>query len=138
MLKTISYTTACALLILLFTYTAISKGLHMDTTLYEMRNQPFPRIMDDALAYGLPIIELVTVLLIMFNKTRLVGLYIAGSLMGLFTLYVIAILLGLFKRVPCSCGGIIGSLGWVAHLWLNLFFLMLSIIAIRYHKHIHA
>ncbi|MGE5905305.1 MauE/DoxX family redox-associated membrane protein, partial [Klebsiella pneumoniae] len=63
MLKTISYTTACALLILLFTYTAISKGLHMDTTLYEMRNQPFPRIMDDALAYGLPIIELVTVLL---------------------------------------------------------------------------
>jgi putative oxidoreductase len=113
MLKTISYTTACALLILLFTYTAFSKGLHMDTTLYEMRNQPFPRIMDDAL-------------------------YIAGSLMGLFTLYVIAILLGLFKRVPCSCGGIIGSLGWVAHLWLNLFFLTLSIIAIRYHKHIHA
>jgi putative oxidoreductase len=138
MLKTISYISSCALLILLFSYTAISKGLHMDTTLYEMRNQPFPRVINDILSYLIPTMELLIVVMLLKEKTRLLGLYIAAVLMSLFTIYVIIILVGVFKRVPCSCGGIISSLGWNQHLWLNLFFLFISIIGIRYHKDIHA
>ncbi|MBX9734195.1 MAG: hypothetical protein K2X37_09035 [Chitinophagaceae bacterium] len=137
-MKPIIYYTICFLLIALFTYTAVSKWMNMSLTLYEMRNQPFSRAISDILAYILPPIEAVVALLIILEKTRLAGLYIAVFLMALFTAYVLIILLGFFNRVPCSCGGIISSLGWKGHLWLNLFFLFSSIMGIHLYKKIHA
>jgi hypothetical protein len=97
-----------------------------------MRNQLFSRPVADMLAYGLPFVEMAVAISLIFVSTRKLGLYLS-LLLFLFTSYVAAILLGVFHRVPCSCGGIIDSLGWTAHLWLNLFFLFISLIGIRYH-----
>jgi putative oxidoreductase len=128
----------CFLLIVLFTYTAFSKWLNIEAHLYAMRNQPFSRPLNDFLAYALPVIEIITVVLLVINSTRLLALYLSLLLMALFTAYVAAVLLGLFGRIPCSCGGVIELLGWNEHLVFNIFFLLISIIAIRLHKHIHA
>ena len=127
------YFLICFLLVLLFSYTGLQKWMHMQKTLYNMRNQLFSRPVADMLAYGLPFVEMAVAILLIFVSTRKLGLYLSFLLLFLFTSYVAAILLGVFHRVPCSCGGIIDSLGWTAHLWLNLFFLFISLIGIRYH-----
>ncbi len=132
------YSLFCFLLIVLFTYTAISKWLNIDAHLYGMRNQPFSRMINDFLAYAVPVVEITTVVLLVINSTRLIGLYISLLLMVLFTTYVSAVLLGWFGRIPCSCGGVIELLDWKGHLVFNVFFLLISIAAIRLHKHIHA
>lgn len=110
----------------------------MESHIYAMRNQPFSRPVNDFLAYTLPVAEMITVILLVINTTRLLGLYFSLLLMVLFTGYVLAVLLGLFGRIPCSCGGVIELLGWKEHLVFNVFFLLISIAAIRLHKHIHA
>lgn len=110
----------------------------MEAHLYAIRNQPFSRPVNDFLAHALPVTEIITVILLVIHTTRLWGLYLSLLLMFLFTGYVLAILLGLFGRIPCSCGGVIKLLGWKEHLVFNIFFLAISIAAIRLHKHIHA
>ena len=137
-MKLKSYSLFCFLLILLFTYTAVSKWLNMEAHLYAIRNQPFSRPVNDFLAHALPVTEIITVILLVIHTSRLWGLYLSLLLMFLFTGYVLAILLGLFGRIPCSCGGVIKLLGWKEHLVFNIFFLAISIAAIRLHKHIHA
>ena len=130
-------------LILLFTYTAISKWLDMPLYLYEMHNQPFPRWFATLIAWVLPVIEFFVVILLLLGMTRLTGLWIASMLMGLFTLYTLLVLTGVFHRIPCSCGGIIQSLTWPQHLSFNLVFTIIAGIGIRlqkksHSKHIHA
>jgi len=130
------------LLVLLFSYTAISKLIDMSGNLYAMHNQPFPRVLGTLLAWVLPFTEIITALLLVVNKTRLLGLLISACLMFVFTIYVLLILSGFFGHIPCSCGGVISLLGWKEHLWLNLFFLLLAVTGIRLtlltHQHIHA
>lgn len=137
-MKSKLYFSCCFLLILLFTYTAVSKWLNMEAHLYAMRNQPFSRPLNNLLAYSIPVVEIITVGLLLVQRTRLVGLFIAFVLMTLFTGYVAMVLSNVFGRIPCSCGGVLEQLGWKEHLVFNLFFLVISITAIRLHKHIHA
>lgn len=132
------YFCCCFLLILLFTYTAVSKWLNMEAHLYAMRNQPFSRPLNNLLAYSIPVVEMITVGLLLVQRTRLVGLFMAFVVMALFTGYVAMVLSNVFGRIPCSCGGVLEQLGWKEHLVFNLFFLVISITAIRLHKHIHA
>ncbi len=110
----------------------------MEAHLYAMRNQPFSRTVNNFLAHALPLAEIIAVILLVINTTRLLGLYLSLLLMTLFTGYVLVVLLDLFGRIPCSCGGVIELLGWKEHLVFNVFFLLISIAAIRLHKHIHA
>lgn len=94
----------------------------MRTFLYEMHNQPFPRWFAGIFIWILPFTEIVIVLLLLFNRTRLNGLRLAFSLMLLFTIYTTLILSGVFHRLPCSCGGVIKYLTWGQHFIFNLFF----------------
>lgn len=137
-MKLKSYLLFCFLLVLLFTYTALSKWLNMEAHLYAMRNQPFSRPVNNLLAYVLPVVEIITVVLLLMHRTRLAGLFLSFVLMALFTGYVGVVLLNVFGRIPCSCGGVLEQLGWKEHLVFNLFFLFISITAIRLHQHIHA
>ena len=118
------------LLILLFVYTATSKLLDFGQFKVQMYNQTLPHVGVIILIWTLPPFEILTALLLLFQKTRLEGLYLSIFLMVLFTGYIILILLGYFGRVPCSCGGVIKTLGWKNHLLFNLFFLMLSFLGI--------
>lgn len=119
-----------ALLILLFLYASVSKFLDFKTFFKEMYNQPLPHTLTPFLVWFIPCSEILISLALIFERTRLLGLYGSLVLMGLFTIYAILILSHVFPYVPCSCGGVIKRLTWRQHLVLNLFFVTLSIIGV--------
>ena len=117
----------CSLLVLLFLYTSLSKWLDFKTFTDEMNNQPFPNWMTPWLVWIVPVGEALIVLSLLFEKTRMAGLWASSVLMLLFTIYTALILMRVFHRVPCSCGGVIKQLTWNQHLVFNLFFTGISI-----------
>lgn len=119
-----------SLLVLLFLYTSLSKWLEFKRFTGEMYNQPFPHALTPWIIWLLPISEVVIVLALLFEKTRLAGLWASFILMLLFTVYTILILAHVFKRVPCTCGGVIKKLSWNQHLFFNLFFVGISLAGI--------
>ncbi|WP_439879717.1 MauE/DoxX family redox-associated membrane protein [Pontibacter sp. MBLB2868] len=122
-----------ALLLLLLLYTALSKLLHFQQFQGQLAMQPFPDWLGHILVWVIPLVELFTCFLLGIPKMRLIGLYVAAGLMAVFTGYVALVLLQAFGRVPCSCGGVLGSMGWKEHLFFNMFFLALPVIAILLH-----
>lgn len=92
----------------------------------QMHNQTLPYWLATTLIWSLPEIELITALLLVFSFTRLVGLYASLLLMAVFTGYIALVLLQVFSRVPCSCGGVLKMMGWKVHFFFNIFFLLLS------------
>jgi putative oxidoreductase len=115
-----------ALLILLFVYAACSKLFDHAKFSEDMHNQPFPRWLASAIVWGVPAAELLIAAALLFERSRRRAFLASLILLTLFTLYIAAILLHLFPRVPCSCGGLIRRLSWGQHLWFNLFFMGLS------------
>jgi hypothetical protein len=122
----------------LFLYASFSKYADWAQFGNSMHKQPFPEWMIGILMWSLPPIEIIIAALLLgglFNqKLRILGLYAFELTMALFTFYIVAILLNLFPRVPCSCGGVLQSLGWVQHLVFNLFFMLLSAFGIYLYK----
>ena len=116
-----------ALLILLFLYASLSKFLDFKTFTGEMNNQPLPNSWTPFLVWFIPCTEIAICIALLFEYTRLLGLYASLVLMGLFTIYTSIILLHFFSYVPCSCGGVIKRLTWGQHLVFNLFFVALSV-----------
>lgn len=119
------------LLFILFAYTAASKFQDFNMFVLELNNQPFPNWVTPYLAWSLPSVELLIAAALIFGKTKRIGFWASFVLMLLFTTYTALVLLHVFKKVPCSCGGVISMLSWKQHLIFNLFFLALSIIGIR-------
>ena len=117
----------CMALVILFSYTAVSKLIDIPLFNYEMHNQPLPHWMRTGLVFFLPAIELLIVVSLLIDKTRVVGLFASLVIMLSFTAYTALILTGAFHRVPCSCGGVIKNLTWKQHLFFNLFFVGLII-----------
>lgn len=122
--------TISALLIMLFLYASLSKLLSFQAFVHQMDNQPFPNSWTPFLVWTLPSLEIAIALALMFERTRLTGLYTSFVLMILFTIYIAFILSHFFGYVPCSCGGVIEKLTWGQHLVFNLFFVALSFIGI--------
>lgn len=120
----------CFLLIFLFVYTAVSKLGDVHQFSADMQNQPLPAMLKNNLVWALPASELLAAGLLAFDRTRLTGLFVSLILMLTFTLYVAMVLLNVFDYVPCSCGAVISSLSWGQHLVFNLFFIIISLIAI--------
>ncbi|MGK6342544.1 MauE/DoxX family redox-associated membrane protein [Chryseobacterium sp. DT-3] len=119
------------LLVILFLYTAVSKFVDFKGFTYDLNNQPFPNDLTPILRWLIPITEISIVLTLLFERTRLIGLYASCILMGLFTVYTALVLFKVFDYVPCSCGGVIKNLTWPQHLFFNLFFVIISFLAIR-------
>ena len=112
--------TAAWLLVFLFAYTAVSKVYDWQGTRMAMYNQIFPNWMAEALLYVLPLTEIGLAVLLLVPSRRKLGLLLSVVLLSLFTGYVAVVWLGFTARVPCSCGGVLSSLGWGAHLVFNL------------------
>jgi putative oxidoreductase len=120
----------CALLILLFLYASISKFLDFKTFIDQMNNQPLPNSWTPFLVWAIPLLEISISIALLFEYTRLIGLYVSLILMMVFTLYTGIVLLHFFPYIPCSCGGVIRKLTWTQHLILNLCYVSLSILGI--------
>ncbi|WPR77939.1 MauE/DoxX family redox-associated membrane protein [Algoriphagus sp. NG3] len=108
------------LLILLWTYTGFDKIIHWESSRKAFHNQTFPPELAEVLAYAVPITELLIALLLLFSMTRWWGYLSSILLLTVFTTYVGLIWVGAFPRVPCNCAGILESMGWEAHFWMNL------------------
>jgi len=118
------------LLILLWTYAAVSKLADYQTSRGEMLNQALPKWLEEILVWGVPSIELFTVALLLFNKTKLYGTLLSLFLLISFTIYIALVEFNYFDYVPCSCGGVISSLSWEQHFVFNLIFIVLAATAV--------
>lgn len=123
-----------ALLIALFVYTAVSKLSDIATFRGQMLNQPLPKTVTTVLIWLVPASELLAATLLAIPPLRLLGLYLSLLLMTTFTAYVALVLANTLAYVPCSCGGIMRSLSWQAHLAINICFTLLSLAGIFLHK----
>lgn len=120
-----------AALVILFSYTALSKLIDFEDFHRQLSNQVFENWIAEILWVLLPLTEIVVCVLLVVKRTRLIGLYLSLILMTAFTGYMALVVLNVFDRVPCSCGGVLKSMGFLAHFFFNLFFLILSAFAIR-------
>jgi putative oxidoreductase len=132
-MRHLSRSLPAALLILLYFYAALSKLLDFSLFHAQLYRQPFPHDVADLLHYGLPGVELLTVLLLMIPRTISTGLQLSLVLLLLFTGYIALALLHFWSHVPCSCGGVLSRLSWRSHFVFNCFFLCLNFIAIHIH-----
>ena len=119
-----------SLLILLFCYTALSKLFSVAH--FEAVLEQSPLISSGAalLAWQVPLTELCIVLLLFFPHTRVAGLYGSLLLLGLFTIYLVYMVL-FSQHLPCSCGGVISSMSWPVHIGFNGVCIGATVVAIR-------
>ena len=129
MKRTITLEVICFLFIFLFVYAAVSKLAEYETFTVQLGQSPLVTAFAHWIAWAIPALEILISILLIIPKTRLMALYACLSLMTMFTTYIVCILT-LSVYVPCSCGGILESLGWAEHLIFNVAFLVLSIIGI--------
>src|SRR5690606_22724921 len=115
--------------ILLFVYASVSKLITFTDFQTQLGQSPLLGAFAVPVSYAVIGIELVTSLLLAFEKTRKWGLYLFFLLMVMFTAYII-IILNFTSFTPCSCGGVLESLGWTEHLIFNTVFIVLALWAL--------
>lgn len=93
-------------------------------------NQPFSSSIGKVLIFMLPLLEILTILLLIGNRTNRYGIFMSTILMSLFTSYVGLALAGAWEKLPCGCGSVISGMSWTEHFIFNLAFLALSIAGI--------
>jgi len=116
----------CALLIVLFVYAAGSKLFNYNQFIMQLGHSPLIGSHAGILAWLIPTIEGVVVILLTVYSTRFYGLLLALFLLIVFTAYIAGMLLSR-THLPCSCGGVISQLTWKGHLVFNFFFIVASI-----------
>jgi len=118
-----------ALFILLFIYAAVSKVKDFEKFEVQLGKSPLVNPFVSQIAWGVPILEISIALMLIIKRTQFIALYMAFTLMVVFSAYIIAIL-KFSSYIPCSCGGIIENMTWTQHLYFNTLFIMLGIIGV--------
>jgi hypothetical protein len=122
-----------SLLVLLFIYAAVSKLNEYDSFKFQLGRSPYTTNNAGLIAWTLPVGEILVALSLVYNNTRLIGLYASFFLMLLFTGYIYAIL-HYSNYVPCSCGGILSQMDWNEHFVFNIIFTVLALIGLLFYK----
>lgn len=130
MIRQTALTISTALLIILFSYTAVSKLIALQVFNSQLAMQPFPAWSIWPLTLLIPVTELAATALLLIKSTRLWGLYASATLMAGFTAYMGLVIAGFFGKTPCSCGGVLQQMNFQTHLLFNFFFLTISLIGI--------
>ena len=115
-----------AILIVLFLYTGGQKVIDHSVFQIQLSRQPLPDWMLSILLWALPLAELTAAGLLVFFRTRTAGLSLSLALMLSFTVYTALAYTEAFGYVPCACGRIFSSMGWGAHLLVNIILLTLN------------
>ncbi len=128
-------------LIALTGFSGVAKFWLLDRFLSELGQAALiPSRAIGAIAWGVPSLLCATCVTLLLGfwwpRMRLVGLLAFGALMTVFTMYITGILLMEPEERPCDCLGLAEDLGigWVAHYWLNIGFLMLGTGAFLLHR----
>lgn len=113
------------LFILLFGYAAMIKLIDLDKFQSQIGQSTLLTHHARLLSVAVPVGELLIVLLLAIPRVRIVGLYLSLATMAMFTGYVFYIL-NFDPNIPCSCGGILDTMGWTEHLIFNVSFLLFA------------
>ena len=119
----------CLLYILLFVYAAVSKLLGFQNFQAQLGQSPLLSAYTGFISISVLVAEFIISILLAVPKLRFIGMFLAFSLMVMFTAYIVVIL-NYSSYIPCSCGGILEKMGWQAHLIFNIIFIVLAIVAI--------
>jgi len=121
------------LLILLFTYTAITKLTDQQHFQVVISQMLLIKYVAGFISFALPITELVVCALLFVPDTRLLGLYASFALLITFTVYIGYMIL-FAPKLPCNCGGVLEQMSWTQHLVFNFVFITLSATAIKLYQ----
>ncbi len=119
----------CVLFALLFVYASISKLLDFERFQVQIAQSPILSVYAFWISRIVIAVELFAAGILLFARTKMLGLYTSIGLMGMFTAYIFIILF-YSSFVPCSCGGILEKMTWESHLVFNVFFLVLGVTAV--------
>lgn len=122
--------TAIFLLLVLWIFVFIDKITDYKQFKFDVFRQPLPNRLADIAIIVLPLTELATIILIICERTRILGYVISAMLMFIYTLYAGIGYLNDWDTLYCGCGKVISSITWGQHFWINAFFLFISICAI--------
>lgn len=131
--KEIAVDIISALFVLLFLYAALTKLMDYQKFVVQLGQSPMLTPIAEFMAWLVPAVEIVIAALLMIPRTRYLGLCASTWLMAAFSTYIVIITQYAFY-VPCSCGGILNSLGWTEHFIFNLVFVALGIAGIILHQ----
>ncbi|RYG54892.1 MAG: hypothetical protein EOO01_00170 [Chitinophagaceae bacterium] len=115
--------------VLLFLYAAIYKLMGFDLFTRQLAKSPLVGNNDQLLAVVIPAVELMIAGMLCYSLWQRIGLYLATVTMAVFAGYIAYVLL-FAPNVPCACGGIFVSMGWMEHLLFNIGFMLAGILAI--------
>lgn len=115
--------------ILLFCYASVSKIMDFENFQVQIAQSHIFSSVAGLISYGVLIVELLVCILLIIERTRIIGLYSSFFLMVSFTIYIYVIL-NYSENVPCSCGGILEKMGWRTHLIFNFATVLISSFAI--------
>lgn len=121
----------CQLYAALYIYAAISKLLTFHDFKVQLAQSPLLTAFVSWVAIAVPVLELFIASLLLIPRLRLLGLFLAYSLMAMFTAYIY-IITNYSAFVPCSCGGILEEMTWDQHLVFNVVFMVLAVVAVLF------
>lgn len=125
------------LFIVLFVYAATSKLIDFDHFKAQLIKSPYISNYANWISWGIPTIEYILAGQFAFNIYTLKAFYASFSLLVLFTIYIVLVL-NFSDSIPCSCGGVLSSLGWNDHVIFNSVFIVLALLGIiTTHKQQH-
>jgi uncharacterized membrane protein YphA (DoxX/SURF4 family) len=113
----------------LFVYAAVTKLLAYDEFKVQISKSPLISNHEWWLSWFIPGIEIIIAAMLFVKRLQLLALYAAFSLMFVFTVYI-AFMLKFTPNLPCSCGGILSTMGWEEHLIFNIGFTLLAVIGV--------
>ena len=122
------------LFMVLFVYTATSKLLTFDYFELQLSRMPLISVYSAYLVWMVPCIEYIIVILLLFPKHVRSAYYLSLGLLTGFTSYLIWVL-NSGKSVPCSCGGVLTTLSWKAHILFNMTCMAMAVVSILILNH---
>ena len=117
----------------LFVYAAASKLFEYQEFKAQLGKSPLILKQANWLAWAVPGVEFIISIALFIPRLQLIALYASFFLMFLFTGYI-AFILTFSPYVPCSCGGVLNSMGWTEHLIFNIAFTLLGVVGIVLHN----
>lgn len=124
----------CFLISVVFIYAGVFKLFDNYNFVLQLYKSPLlPEFAIVPISIFFPLVEILTGIFIFFEKYKRIALYSSLVLYTLFTAYLIILNL-FFIDIPCSCGGILGKMSYEIHIIFNVFFLIITIIALNIHE----
>ncbi|MFD1283299.1 MauE/DoxX family redox-associated membrane protein [Mesonia ostreae] len=123
-------------LVILFTYVGITQIIFRDNVELNLLNSPLlsiPETEISLLSWFIPILELLAVVLLLFPRSHLIGLYLTISILAIYTCYNLGILY-IVPYIPCSCGGMLKFLSWQQQLWITISCLIIAVLTLYLKK----